>query len=478
MHLSHNRWLSRRDLLKNAALMTVLAPVLRKRDAFGAAASPRRVILIFSPNGPMSAAGPASGTETDFTLHEWWKPLERHKEDGIFLSHMAVTGSGVVPGSGHGLGGQVFSGFGAGHRGNQYANMGPTVDQVIGKRLEAEHRAGIARSLVWGTFSKSQAGGTGDAFCAAPGRNITPETDPSKAWASLFASFMTPTPTSAEDKARAAALLARDRSILDFIHRDCRALRDLLGREGLRLLDEHCTSLRSMEQNLVAGLNQSAAASTCAKPASPEPQEWANPESVDAQMQVFTDLMAATLACELSHVIAFQFGGQAARNRLAAKYEVPSSPKADSGDSGPAHHPWTHQGQSDAKTRAMSIFTTFYSTQVALLLDKLKSTVDAHGKPLLDSTLVIWASELGGNEKNNDFHQTGSLPVMLFGRGQGVFKTGRYIRGKSGDKGNGGPEAGRDMARLLVSAVQYMGLTDVNTVGITGVKGPLSSLYA
>jgi hypothetical protein len=33
------------------------------------------------------------------------------------------------------------------------------------------------------------------------------------------------------------------------------------------------------------------------------------------------------------------------------------------------------------------------------------------------------------------------------------------------------------MARLLVSVVQYMGLTDVDTVGATGVKGPLAALF-
>src|SRR4051812_1022207 len=134
--LSQNRFLSRRGILQNAALMTLLAPVLRRRDAYGATTSPRRVILIFSPNGPMSASGPAAGTESAFTLHDWWKPLERHKAHGIFLSNMAVTGKGVVSGGGHGLGGQVFSGFGA----DVYDSKGESIDQVIGKRLEAEGR--------------------------------------------------------------------------------------------------------------------------------------------------------------------------------------------------------------------------------------------------------------------------------------------------------------------------------------------------
>ncbi len=170
----------------------------------------------------------------------------------------------------------------------------------------------------------------------------------------------------------------------------------------------------------------------------------------------------------------------AARNRLAAKYAVPSSAVVDSSDSGPAHHPWTHNANSAAKTTSLNIFQTFYATQVATLVDKLKSTVDAAGKPLLDSTLVVWLSELGGSEKNTDPHQTGCVPAVLFGPGQGVFKTGRYIHGKSPDTGSSGAayqEGGRDMARLLVSVQQYMGLGDVNTVGATGVNGPLMSLY-
>ncbi len=472
------RLLSRRNLLRNAGLVALLAPVFRQMDATAAGVmAPRRVILVYSPNGCMKAAGPASGSENAFTLHDWWKPLERHKADGIFISHTASTGAGTVEGGGHGLGGQTYSGYGGGANGDQYANRGETIDQVIGKRLEAEGRGGLKRSLVWGNVSANQAGGTGDAFCAGSGRNISPETNPSKAWAELFASFMAPQ-TSDADKARAAALLMRNQSVLDFVGRDCLALQNALGAEGARLLDDHCTTVRTLEKNLVSGLPTGG---MCIKPTDPGSKDWPNPQNIEAQTSTFVDLMATTLACELSHVIAFQIGAQGARNRLPDSYGVPSSPQADSGDSGPAHHPWTHQGDSSDKTKTMRIFTTFYANQVASLLDKLKATTDASGKPLMDSTMVLWMSELGGNEKNGDAHQTSSIPTLLFGNGQGTFKTGRYLRGKSDDTSMSGSnyvEAGRDSARLLVSLVQYMGLTDVKTVGATGVDGPLASLYA
>jgi hypothetical protein len=471
--LLNNRFLSRRNILKHTALMTVLTPVLRKRDAFGAP-SPRRAILIYSPNGPMNALGPASGTETSFTFHDWWKPLERHKADGIFMSHMAATGAGSVSGGGHPLGGQSYCGYGAGYGGDAYATKGESIDQVIGKRLEAERRAGIKRSVVWGLAG-------GRCFATGPGRSISPELSPQKAWAGLFANFMAPAPTSPEGIKQAEALVARRRSMLDFINEDCKGLTDALGAEGMRLLDDHCTTLRGLEKSLVTGFD-SAAATMCSKPADPGEKAWSNPENIDVQMSAFIDLIAATLACEMTHLIAFQFAGMAARNRLAAKYGVPSSPRADSGDSGPAHHPWTHQGTSAAKVTALRIFTTFYSTKVALLIDKLKSTMDASGKPLLDSTAVLWVSELGGKNGGSDYHQVGSVPAILFGRGQGTFKTGRYYRGKSGDAsshiGSNFREGGREMARLLVTMIQYMGLKDIQTVGATGVSGPFNYVLA
>ncbi len=481
--------ISRRGLLTNTALMTLLAPVLRRRDAIAGTASPRRVILLYNGNGPMKVAGPVASarSETDFTLHEWWAPLERHKSDGIFLSHMAATGHGVVPGNGHGLGGQLFGGWGTmpTARGGYLCN-GATIDQVIGKRLLAEGRAGIARSVNWGL-----AKGHG-AFWAGPGKAIAPQLDPSVAWADLFGGFV-----SAEPGAAGATRLAREKSILDFVNRDCASVRDVLGKEGMRLLDDHCTTVRSMEKNLRVEVSRSMAA--CRKASAPDapPAGWSDPENVDAQMSAFVGLMATALVCELTHLIAFQFSGQASRNRIAGSYDVPSSPLANSGDSGPAHHPWTHQRDSESKMNALGIFNRFYSHHVAVLLDKLKATRDAHGRPLLDSTLVVWCQELGGSPDNRDGHQTGQLPVILFGNGLGTFKTGRYRRGPSPEGREAGfsrlyppgdsryPEyvtenvkAGQEMAKLLVSVVRYMGLRDVDTVGATGVKGPLDWLHA
>lgn len=460
--------LSRRNLLRHTALAAILTPVLRRRDA-AAATSPRRLVLVFSGNGPIEALGPASGTETNFQFHDWWKPLERHKARGIFMSNMAATGSNVVKGFAHGLGGQNFSGAGA----DEYKNLGETIDQTIGKRLEAEKRHGVVRSVVWGLAG----GATGQGFSAGGGRDIMAELNPQNAWTTLFAQFV---PPSAGGTAAAATLLARKKSMLDFLVQDCKAMGDSLGARGRQLLDEHCSTMRNMEMNLAK--TPGMATSSCSKATDPGARAWTDPENVDLQMTAFTDLIGKTLACELTHVVAFQLAGQAARNRLAASYGVPSSPLANSGDSGPAHHPWTHIEPGPERTKALRIFQTFYSNKVAQLVDKLISTNDASGVPLIDSTVVLWMSELGGGPNNGDQHQTGALPAIMFGGGQGTFKTGRYIRGQSPDicceQLPKHQAAGADMARVLVSAVQYMGLNDVKTVGAANVNGTFAPLYA
>jgi hypothetical protein len=472
--------LTRRSLFRGAALAVFATPIIRKMEAFAQqTASPRRVILIFSPNGPMMANGPASGSETGFTLHDWWRPLDRHRNDGLFLSHMAPAGLGIAPGREHGFGGQAFSGYGA----NGYDCRGESIDEVIARRLQAEGRAGAVRSVVWGLEGGGRSG-----FSSGPNAPKSVEVNPQLAWGSLFQNFVAAS-TGANTPAYQQALadLGRKRSVLDFVGKDCLALQNALGAEGMRLLDEHCASIRTAE--LALATPPPPPTSSCVRPGQPAAQS-SGPDAVDARCSALFNLMAMALACERTHVIAFQFAGQAARNRLAGSYGVPSAGVQDSSDSGPAHHPWTHE-QSDmpGKRDALRRFTSFYSNKVAELIDVLKATNDASGKNLLDSTLVVWLSELGGSAQNDTAtqgwthpHQITQTPVVLFGSGQGTFRTGRYRQGPStgisdGSSNAGDTQAGREVAQTLVSVVQYMGLTDVQTVGATQVAGRFEWLH-
>jgi hypothetical protein len=129
----------------------LLWPLLRAERARSAIdLAPRRVLVFFSPNGPIMDRGPASGTETDFSLGEFWTPLELHKADGLFFSGMHQAG---VPFGTHNEYGHQSGGTGAltarTTEGTKNST-GPSLDQFIGQELE---KAGIItpqRSLLWG----------------------------------------------------------------------------------------------------------------------------------------------------------------------------------------------------------------------------------------------------------------------------------------------------------------------------------------
>jgi hypothetical protein len=230
-----------------------------------------------------------------------------------------------------------------------------------------------------------------------------------------------------------------------------------------------------------AGLAETLGVGQCRKPADPMGLPY-QAENIESNMSKFIDLIAATLVCERTHVIAFQYGGQGAGLRLPSKYGV-----------GGEFHGLTHSSEPEAsKHRKLGVFQSFLSTQLSRLVKTLKSTNDAHGKPLLDSTLVVCASELGNflpaHAPGNDTSHPGSnVPIMVFGSGQGTFKTGRYVRGKSPertrdvyDKSPATVAAGAETARLMISVKQYMGLRgpEGSTLGNTKVVGGLDWLYA
>lgn len=60
--------------------------------------------------------------------------------------------------------------------------------------------------------------------------------------------------------------------------------------------------------------------------------------------------------------------------------------------------------------------------RVAYLVNKLNSTLDVDGRPLLDNTVVVW-----GNEISNYWHRSESIPTMIAGSGKGKFLTGKYL---------------------------------------------------
>ena len=464
---------SRRDLIKSAGAWALLAPVLAARGAQAMEGGdlPNRVIILFSPNGPCVEKGPAVGEERNFSLHEWWSPLERHKNEGCFFTGLHQAG---VPFGEHNEWGHQSAGTGAlTARTTEGTNnsTGPSLDQFIGQELEKRGVTTPKRNVLWGLHD--HVGNWGPWYEAA-GKPVSPQHDPYAALAEL-APFLGDAST-IQQKRQA---LQRRQLILDTAWKDCAPLRSKLGAEGKRILDFHCTNLEALERSVGEAIDGGSA--MCPLPDGPAttlgPEENFKQRSHrDEVMAAFVEMAALAFSCDLTRVIGMSFGATAARFSIPEDYDIPSSAKVDSGDSGPQHHAWTHvYGKDDesvaARRKALRGFSHWYSEWVARLLDKLKTTTDAEGKPLLDSTLVLWTSELG-YKSDHGAHPNTSIPVLLFGNSRGAFETGRhYDLSHHISDGWDREKAAMPLHNMFVSIARHAGLSDLDTFGNAGQGG-------
>lgn len=461
---------SRRKLIQQAGAWPLLWPLVQQGMARAAEGTvPKRVIVVFSPNGPVMERGAAAGTETEFALNEFWAPLARHKALGCYFTGVHQAG---VPFGKHNEYGHQSGGTGAlTARTTEETNnsTGPSIDQFIGQELQKKGIVTPKRSLL---MALHKGVGNWGPWYEAAGKPAAPMMDPYKILADILPSVST---AAGGNKAPVAdKLLLRKNFVLDAVYKDCLELARGLGPEAKTLLDFHCGNIESLQKSVAKSLETPMlmASPGCVETTKPNTTlaATANFEQADNRdeiMKAFTDLVALSFSCDVTRVIGISFGETASRFAIPAKYGVPSAAQVDSGDSGPQHHAWTHTyNMSPEKRTALKAFYNWYAEKVALLLDKLKSTMDANGKPLMDSTLVLWTSELGGDVGQLEPHANFNIPVVMFGNSQGAFKTGRLYATK-----DPGEKSALVLHSLFVSLIHHVGLTEINTFGNQGSGG-------
>ena len=423
--------------------------------------APHRVVVIFSPNGPQFVEGPTlPGSATSFQLHDWWKPLERHKADGFFFRQCHQPG---VPFGSHNEYGHQSGQIGAlTARTTEGTNTstGPSLDQYIAQEVFKRGVVLPKRSLLWGLLPDR------GIFFEDRGRSLTPTVNPYRALEELAVGF------SGEGSGTLRQALSRKHFVLDRARADCLRLRGRLDAQGKAMLDAHCANIEALEAGVSQALQRTNL--VCRAPtdplALPSSADWSARENRDTSMKAFTELMALAFTCDITRVIGFQFAGGASRFAIPASYNVPSSGVVDSGDSGPQMHAWTHNGGDPNHLPALKIFYNWFSEGVASFIDKLKSTPDADGRPLFETTLVLWTSEFGAPSP----HTNARVPVMLFGNGAGKLRPGRMFQGTLGDA----KQEALPIHQLFVSLCRHAGLENVDSFGNHGSLrcGPLEWL--
>ena len=344
-------------------------------------AAPNRMAILYVPNG-VNMDGWRVGNEGSLPskLPAILAPLAAHKSDFSVL-----TGLTADKARSHGDGGgdhaRAMSAFltGAQPRKTDGANIraGVSADQLAAARIGERTRLA---SLEIGTEASKLAGGCDSGYSCIYQSNISwrsatqpmpKEVNPKLIFERLFGSG-----TDLERQRRDA----QRKSVLDAVREDFRELNVRLGADGQLGLAVGVLTPRGI------------------------------PESYAEHLRLLADLMVLAFQTDTTRVATFVLANEGS-NRSYPFIGVRDG-----------HHSISHHGHDPVKLSKIKDINVFHATQLAYLLDRLKSVKEGDGN-LLDHSMIVYGSGNG----DGDRHNHDDLPILLAGKGCGTIRQGRHI---------------------------------------------------
>lgn len=436
---------SRRRFLIGAGGATCALPFLESLGGAQTVIPPRRLVLIYNPNGTYPEQWFPSDvrSETDFDLNLIHEPLAPYRELLTVIQGVdaAVAQAPENNGGPHQRGiGALFTGQalqigdftdGCGSRAG-WAN-GPSVDQLVARQIGADTPL---RSLELGVRCFENDVQSRIAY-AGPGAPLPPISDPRLAYDRLFG-------RTAVDPTDPAS---RRTAVFEAVFDQFTALRARVSQADREKLDAHLTLMQDLEARLDVGRGEPNPA--CEAPATPV---GLNPDSetdMPAVSRAQLDLLALSFACDLTRVASVQYSTGFNRIRY---------PWLDDAGEG---HSLSHQGDSNLTAwNALGARAQWHASEVAYLVQKLSEIPEGDGT-VMDNTLILWGNEVS---KGNT-HALTNLPYLLIG------KLGGAVRGGTCLTFNGASNAD-----LLLTVLQAYG-SDATTFGhLDYSTGPLSGI--
>jgi hypothetical protein len=409
--------MSRRRLLRGlgagAAVSVALPPLAAMLNGNGTAfaqggAIPKRFGVWFWGNGnnPTRWNPKAVGVGSAWELSEQLMPFAPVKQNLTVLTGYDCKVGGVVHRTG-----PAAALSGAPHsRSMNYT--APTIDHVISKLIGGTTPF---RSLEVGV-SRATANGGGHtvnyASSSGPDAPVMPEYDARVVFQRLFGKAPAGAPGQPAMPDRSPQ---RRKRVLDTIVEDARALRQRLGAEDARRLDQHLQGIDELEKRIALMSVPGATGAACSldpgaaanyPPLLPDNNATVSHE----QNQAMADLTVYALSCDLTRVFLFQHG------RPAAHYNM-----RPIGINTNIHDDISHGEGGDQPTMNRAIL--YWMDQGRYFFEKLQNTPDGASNLLYNS--IVYATSdvsLGRSHSAND------MPVLLFGRGGGVIKGDQHHR--------------------------------------------------
>ncbi|MEY4579646.1 MAG: hypothetical protein RL701_4349 [Pseudomonadota bacterium] len=455
-------YLSRRQLLRTGLLGAAALPLARllgHTSIARAQAQPglKNFICIYHPHGIAAEywAWRGADTATSFDLSYAdcsLQPFDDAATYGKSFKDKLVIVEGLdylSNANGHDSAATILTGSRVNGKTPQNASLDQVlaIDQGLGKDTPV-----TSISLGVGNDSTDP----GVTLSYGPGGAPLPKViDPVQAFDLLFGNLVVPNDpgsAAAADRKRKAG-----QSVLDFIRGEIGELRPKLGAAEQQKLEQHMTSLREIEKQLVGHM----APGGCVLPTKPDASKFPKLKQYNGGEPYFdaiTDaqiaVLANSIACGVTHFATLYLNDLSYQgnplnlptdNHGQVAHTYNASPVGNNG----------RPGAGDPSTwLPLAKFNRYSYSKVARLMQKL----DQLGA--LDDTLIYVASDMG----NPSLHSTQNVPTLLAGGAGGKLRMGRRIR-LGGDCMDGSPWCGPGDEKfqgvsnnhLLVSIAQAFG---------------------
>lgn len=391
------------------SMRPLLAATTTKGVGLTANGSPLRMAYIYTPNGVNTETWFPRGRGSSYKLSESMAPLEEFRDDMQIVSGFAHENA---ENGGDGAGDHARSNatFLTGQRAKKTAGsdikLGISVDQVAARAALDTTRL----SSLEMTCDRNRRSGRCDSgySCAyqfnlswrSETQPMSPEASPRQVFERLFGSGST--------KDRKKSLMQRvnaQKSVLDFISDDAKALHRSLGRNDQLKLDEYLNGVREIERRV----SKSEALGLPVDPGVSAPR--GKPEDHGEHMRLMSDMMVLAFKTDSTRISSLMFAHDGSNRSFQ-----------DIGVSEGHHSLSHHKGKKDNLEKIRKI-DEFYIEQFAYFMKAMKETEDVDGNSLLHNSMIVYGS--GISDGNSHSHR--NLPIIVGGNAGGNFKTGRHL---------------------------------------------------
>ena len=378
-----------------------MVPAMRAH-AQTAARPPLRFGAVYVPNGcPIPYWMPeGDGGELDIT--PILKPLEPFRDQLTVVNNLSRPGGASVTDHAVSSAGWL-TGAVAKQTEAEDIQVGVSIDQILARHVGQETPF---PSLEYATedFSGYIGGCVPGYSCtymntiswASETAPLPMEINPRVAFERLFGRAGSP-----EDRLRR---LQEDRSILDSVAEEARALQRGVGAADRGRLDDYLENVREIERRIQrTEARNSTELAALAAPVG-------IPESFEEHMGTMFDLLAVAYQADLTRIFTFMTG------REASQRTYPGLGMSQT------HHDTSHHGQQPDKMEQHAKINTYFTQLFASFLETLRAAPEGDGS-VLDHSLIVYGTGMSDGQAHNSY----PLPFAAVGGAGGRLRGNRFL---------------------------------------------------